>query len=72
MKYPEHTYYWAWLETDNPDHRYMDVKPPAWYRVFRYKDDGVKDVPVTEPMSKQEAVAFCRRIVKLTGGKELA
>jgi hypothetical protein len=67
----EHVYYWAWLKDDNPNHRYLSSHNPEWYRVFRCERGRLHDDPITEPMSKQEAVAYCRRIVKLTGGREL-
>ncbi len=72
MEKNEHTYYWAWAEQDNPGHSYFAPHPAQWYRVFRdSKRDGARAVPVTEPMSKEEAIAYCKRIVKLTGGREI-
>ena len=68
-KNEEHVYYWGWMEEDNPDHKYFDPHPPPFYRVF--KNERVRSIPVTEPMSKEEAIAYCKRIVKLTGGREI-
>ena len=67
----DHVYYWAWLKDDNPNHRYLSSQNPEWYRVFKCEVNVVHDTPITAPMNKQEAVAYCRRIVKLTGGREL-
>lgn len=65
-----HVYYWAWAAEDNKGHSYFSPENPRWYRVFR--DNGTtKSVPVTEPMSREEAVAYCHRIIKLTGGREI-
>ncbi len=66
----EHVYYWAWSEKDNPDHSEFNGRYVEWYRVFR-RTRGVHDTPVTAPMSKAEAVVYCERIVRLTGGKRL-
>ncbi len=63
-----HVYYWAWQEKDNED---CDFRKPKWFRVFRALPDRVHDPVVTEPMTRDEAKAYCERIVKLTGGKEL-
>jgi hypothetical protein len=63
-----HVYYWAWAEADNPGHSYFDGRHAKWYRVFKAEGRGI---PVTEPMSKVEAIAHCKRIVKLTGGRIL-
>ena len=65
----EHVYYWAWAMEDNPNYnmyRANDLK----YRVFRGRRQGV-GIPVTEPMSKREAVAKCKQIVMLTEGREI-
>jgi len=62
----KHVYYWAWAEADNPN----AFKNPQHYRVFR-SGATIHDEPVTEPMSKAEAIEYCGRIVKLTGGKVL-
>lgn len=64
----EHLYYWAWQEKDNPD----SFSKPKWFRVFRAIPDRVHDAAVTEPMSRDEAKAYCDRIVKLTGGRVLS
>lgn len=72
MEKNEHVYYWAWQEEDNPDHRYFSHHNPQWYRVFRtVPGERVRDSAVTEPMSRDEAIEYCARIVKLTGGREL-
>ncbi len=63
----KHVYYWAWVEEDNKD---CDFRKPEWFRVFR-SGATIHDDPVTEPMSKTEAIEYCQRIVKLTGGCEL-
>lgn len=63
-----HVYYWAWQEKDNEDY---DFNKPKWFRVFRATPNHVHDPVVTEPMTRDEAIAFCERIVKLTGGREL-
>jgi hypothetical protein len=63
-----HVYYWAWAETDNPN----AFRNPQLYRVFRLTPKmGTKDEPITEAMSKAEAIEYCKRIVKLTGGREI-
>ena len=69
----KHVYYWAWAEEDNKDY---DFRKPEWFRVFRSGETGklsqrIHDDPVTEPMSRDEAIEYCQRIVKLTGGREL-
>jgi hypothetical protein len=68
----KHVYYWAWAEEDNPD----AYRNPQLYRVFRSQANGrlsqrIHDEPVTEAMTKGEAIAYCERIVKLTGGREI-
>jgi hypothetical protein len=63
-----YVYYWAWQEKDNVDY---DFNKPKWFRVFRAIPNHVHDPVVTEPMTRDEAIAFCERIVKLTGGSEL-
>jgi hypothetical protein len=70
VKHHEHTYYWAWKYEDNPDHSFLRGVP-TWYRVFRFEAGVVHDAPITEPMTREEAVAYCQRIVKLTGGVEI-
>ena len=67
-KHDEHVYYWGWQEKDNED---CDFRKPKWFRVFRASQDRVHDDPLTEPMSRDEAIAYCAGIVKLTGGREL-
>jgi hypothetical protein len=64
----KHVYYWAWAEEDNTGRSYFDGRHAKWYRVFKA---GGKGIPVTEPMSKAEAIKYCQRIVKLTGGREI-
>ena len=66
-KHDEHVYYWAWREEDNED---CDFRNPKWFRVFR-AGVHINDPPITEAMSRDEAIAYCERIVKLTGGREL-
>jgi hypothetical protein len=64
----KHVYYWAWAEYDNPN----VYTNPKLYRVFRLTPKmGTKDEPITEAMSKVEAIEYCKRIVKLTGGREI-
>lgn len=63
----EHVYYWAWQADDNIG----NYRNPTLYRVFRARKGVVHDAPITEPMSRDEAIAYCERIVKLTEGKEL-
>ena len=64
----KHVYYWGWAEYDNPN----AYRHPQLYRVFRVVPKmGTKDEPVTEAMTKGEAIAYCERIVKLTGGREI-
>ncbi len=68
----EHVYYWAWTEYDNPKHDYRGGTNNLLFRVFRVVPKmGTKDVVLTEAMSKVEAIAYCKRIVKLTGGREI-
>ena len=69
----KHVYYWAWAEEDNKD---CDFRKPEWFRVFRSGETGklfqrIHDDPITEVMSKAEAIEYCKRIVKLTGGREI-
>ena len=70
-KEDEHVYYWAWTEKDNPEHYYFSQKEPEWFRVFRSMPNTLHDDPITGAMSKEEAIAYCARIIKLTGGREL-
>lgn len=68
-EYDNHVYYWAWTEKDNEG---LDFRKPKWFRVFRVPPKrGTKYVAVTEPMTRDEAIAYCERIVKLTGGREI-
>jgi hypothetical protein len=72
----KHVYYWAWTEYDNPKHNYRDSTRHLLFRVFRAHVSGklsqrIHDEPITEAMSKAEAIEYCQRIVKLTGGREL-
>jgi hypothetical protein len=61
------TYYWAWIEEDNVGHRTLTAEP-KFFRVWRSNPRG-KDEPVTEPMSRKEAMKYCERIIKLTQGR---
>lgn len=63
----KHVYYWAWSEQDNKG----EYSRPKLFRVFRYSPNTVHDAPITEAMSRGEAIKYCERIVKLTGGKEI-
>jgi hypothetical protein len=65
-----HTYYWAWTEKDNVGFKTLTAEP-RYFRVWRVNYEG-DDMPVTEKMSRAEAVEYCRRIVKLTEGKALS
>lgn len=65
----KHEYYWAWSMDDNPKYNPYDTNDLA-YRVFR-STSTTKGVPVTEPMTKAEAIAKCKQIVMLTEGREL-
>lgn len=72
----EHVYYWAWTEYDNPKYDYRGGTNNLLFRVFRSQETGkvsqrIHDEPITETMSKVEAIAYCKHIVKLTGGREL-
>ena len=69
-KEDEHVYYWAWQVKDNLEHSYLRGEP-KWFRVLRSIPNTIHDDPLTEAMSKEEAIAYCARIIKLTGGKEL-
>lgn len=59
------TYGWGWFPEDNPNR----AKEPLRVRVVRYSVEGVQKL--TEPMSRDEAIGECLRIVKLTGGELL-
>lgn len=65
-------YYWGWMEEDNPEHNYFSNTEAKWFRVFRAVPSTVKDDPITNPMSREEAIAYAHRIVKLTGGRILS
>ena len=68
----EHVYYWGWTEYDNPKHNYINTTNSLLFRVFRSQSHKtIHDEPITEAMSKAEAIEYCQRIVKLTGGREL-
>jgi hypothetical protein len=58
-------YYWAWSEDDNPDFDPRTGTHPIKYRVFRITNT-TKGIPLTEPMSRAEAIAKCEQIIKLT------
>lgn len=62
------TYGWGWFPEDNPD-RKTRSKEPLRVRVVRYTTEGVQKL--SEPMSREEAIEYCLRIVKLTGGQLL-
>lgn len=62
------TYGWGWFREDNPNHTTLS-KEPLRVRVIRYDTAGVQKL--TEPMSRDEAIGQCLRIVKLTGGRLL-
>jgi len=62
------TYGWGWFHEDNPDRTTLS-KEPLRVRVVRYDTSGVQKL--TEPMSIDEAIEQCLRIVKLTGGRLL-
>jgi hypothetical protein len=66
----KHVYYWGWLECDNPEYDYRGGTNKLLFRVFR-AGKTIHDDPITEAMSKVEAIEYCKRIVKLTGGREL-
>lgn len=59
------TYGWGWFHEDNPNR----AKEPLRVRVVRYDTAGIQKL--TEPMSHDEAIEQCLRIVKLTGGRLL-
>lgn len=56
------TYGWGWFPEDNPNR----AKEPLRVRVVRYDTSGVQKL--TEPMSRDEAIGQCLRIIKLTNG----
>jgi hypothetical protein len=58
-------YYWAWSNDDNPDFDPRTCTYELKYRVFR-RTDTTKGIPITEPMSRAEAIAKCEQIIKLT------
>lgn len=58
-------YYWAWSNADNPDFDPRTGTFNLMYRVFR-STDTTKGVPLTEPMSRAEAIAKYEQIIKLT------
>ena len=62
------TYGWGWFAEDNPD-RKTRSKEPLRVRVVRYTTEGVQKL--SEPMSHDEAIEYCLRIVKITGGQLL-
>ena len=66
----KHVYYWGWAEYDNPKYNYHDGTNHLLFRVFR-AGKTLQDEPITEAMTKGEAIAYCERIVKLTGGREI-
>jgi hypothetical protein len=67
----EQVFYWGWLAEDNPKHSYFSSNTEKLYRVFRVESAYGADSPLTEPMSRDEAIKYCERIVKLTGGREI-
>lgn len=58
-------YYWAWSDNDNPDFDPRTCTYELKYRVFR-STNTTKGIPLTEPMSRAEAIAKCKQIIKLT------
>jgi hypothetical protein len=62
------TYGWGWFHEDNPD-RKTRSKEPLRVRVVRYTTEGVQKL--SEPMSHDEAIEYCLRIIKITGGQLL-
>ena len=58
-------YYWAWSNDDNPDFDPRTGTYNLMYRVYR-SNGKIKGVPLTEPMSRAEAIAKCKQIIKLT------
>lgn len=58
-------YYWAWSEDDNPNFDPRTCTYDLKYRVFR-STNTPKGIPLTEPMSRAEAIAKCEQIIKLT------
>jgi len=58
-------YYWAWSNDDNPDFDPRTCTYELKYRVFR-RNGTTKGIPLTEPMSRAEAIAKCEQIIKLT------
>lgn len=63
----EHVYYWAWNEEDNPNGFGIPEKLKR-YRVFR-ASNSTRGIPMTETMSREEAIRKCEEIVRLTDGK---
>jgi hypothetical protein len=61
------TYGWGWFPEDNSDRR--SPRTPLRVRVVRYDVEGVQKL--SEPMSTDEAIEYCLRIVKLTKGRLL-
>jgi hypothetical protein len=61
------TYGWGWFPEDNSDRR--SPRTPLRVRVVRYDVEGVQKL--SEPMSTDEAIEYCLRIVKLTRGRLL-
>lgn len=66
----DYIYYWAWSANDNPDFDPRTGTFNLMYRVFR-SSGTTKGEPITEPMSRAEAIAKCAQIIKLTGGREI-
>jgi len=62
------TYGWGWFPEDNPD-RKTRSNEPLRVRVVRYDVEGVQKL--SEPMSTDEAIEYCLRIVKITNGQLL-
>lgn len=58
-------YYWAWSDNDNPNFDPRTCTYDLKYRVFR-RTDTTKGIPLTEPMSRAEAIAKYEQIIKLT------
>jgi len=62
------TYGWGWFPEDNPNRTTLS-KEPLRVRVVRYTTEGVQKL--SEPMSREEAIEYCLRIIKITGGQLL-
>ena len=61
------TYGWGWFPEDNFNR--TSFREPLLVRVVRYDVEGIQKL--SEPMSTDEAIEYCLRIVKLTKGRLL-